>query len=395
MNRQPFQTPPHWWESKLNRWWVWLCRPYRLWELTKKQQVDDVTLQNAEVVIEAQRRGQGVLITPNHSTHYDSNCLFTGLEPMGVLVQFMTAWQVFGMSHPFVRWSLQRHGCFSVDREATDLRAFRHAISLLHAGAAPLVIFPEGDIHHSNDRVMPFREGPAAIALTAARKSPRDLVAIPCAIKFHYVGDPTESLKTVLARIERRILLRPATDLDFVDRILRIARTILCIKEVEEFGHVQHGDIQERIQHLARSVLRRISEAFERPDSEAPIPEVVKDLRRRTIAALEEAEVQDAEEERLRHHLEDLFFATQLYSYPGNYLRTNPTRERIAETVDKLEEDVLDVALPTVHARRKVTIRFGDPILIEREEGKKGRVQELTGLLETKVQQLLDEINGA
>ena len=50
--------------------------------------------------------------------------------------------------------------------------------------------------------------------------------------------------------------------------------------------------------------------------------------------------------------MEDLFFATQLFSYPGDYLADDPSIERIAETIDKFEEDILGLALPTVRRQR-------------------------------------------
>lgn len=65
---------------------------------------------------------------------------------------------------------LQQHGCFSVDREGTDMPAFRHAVAILKEKINPLVIFPEGEVYHINERVTPFREGPAAIVLTPSKK---------------------------------------------------------------------------------------------------------------------------------------------------------------------------------------------------------------------------------
>ena len=63
--------------------------------------------------------------------------------------------------------------------------------------------------------------------------------------------------------------------------------------------------------------------------------------------------------------MDDLFFVMQLYSYPGDYLADNPTIERLAETLDKFEEDVLGARHPfTVRGRRTVSIRFGKPLLL-------------------------------
>ena len=69
----------------------------------------------------------------------------------------------------------------------------------------PLVIFPEGEVYHCNDRVTPFREGAAALSVFAARKSERPIVAIPCAMKYRYTKDPTPELLALMTQLEHSI----------------------------------------------------------------------------------------------------------------------------------------------------------------------------------------------
>ena len=61
--------------------------------------------------------------------------------------------------------------------------------------------------------------------------------------------------------------------------------------------------------------------------------------------------------------MEDLFFVIQLYSYPGDYVAEKPSIERIAETLDKFEEDVLRVRVShtTRHSTRHRPLRRTDP----------------------------------
>ncbi|MCA9088509.1 MAG: 1-acyl-sn-glycerol-3-phosphate acyltransferase [Planctomycetaceae bacterium] len=393
MNRQPFQTPPRYWEPRLTPWWVRLCRPLRQRQVQVRQKITSITSEGGEAVRAAFRSGAGLLFTPNHSTHYDSNCLYLTLETLGFPCHFMTAWQVFGVSSRWDQWSYQRHGCFSVDRERTDLKAFRQAVDILETGRWPLVIFPEGDIHHVNDRVLPFREGAAAIALAAAKKQTREVLCIPTAIKFEYLDDPLPSLQQVVGRLEDRLLLRRRTDLPLIERVFRVARTVLCIQEIEEYGQVRPGDLRERLQNLSRSIVDRIARAESRPTTTKPIPEEVKDLRRRIIDSLEQSTLSTAAREQKERELADLFMAIQFYSYPGDYLQEHPSRERLAETVDKLEEDVLETAYPTVHGRRRVRILFGEPIPIQHNAGTSGQTAQLTNLLEQEVQQMLNRLS--
>src|SRR5262249_42593425 len=162
-------SPPQWWAPKLTPWWVRLWQPARRRTLLHKQKMVRIEVEGAEHVRQALAEGAGVLITPNHSFHYDSYVLFEAAHRVGRPFHFLTAWQVFAMSSRFERWSMQLHGCFSIDRESADVQAFKQAVDILRMSPFPLVVFPEGDIYHTNDWLTPFRDGAAAIALSAAR----------------------------------------------------------------------------------------------------------------------------------------------------------------------------------------------------------------------------------
>jgi len=87
--------------------------------------------------------------------------------------------------------------------------------------------------------------------------------------------------------------------------------------------------------------------------------------------------------------LDEVFLVVQLYSYPGDYVRENPTIERLAETLDKFEEDVLKCYSATVRGERQSTITFGEPIPVEYSRDRSVTAR-LTSQLEEQVQQLLD-----
>ena len=76
------------------------------------------------------------------------------------------------------------------------------------------------------------------------------------------------------------------------------------------------------------------------------------------LQALEEENVDEANRKRFNEELEDLFLVVQLYSYPGDYVAEEPTIERMAETLDKFEEDVLDRFSATVRASRRSKVAF-------------------------------------
>lgn len=374
-------------------WLVRWLRPLIQRDL-KRQKIAELEIRGLEHLRQAIADGSGILITPNHSFHYDSYVLIEASHRVSCPFHFMTAWQVFQMSTRFQRWMLQRHGCFSVDRESSDISALKRSIEILSESRHPLVIFPEGDIYHHSDRISPFRDGAAAIALSASKRATRKVVVIPCALKCFYLNDPTPSLQQILTRLEISLHWRPRTSLPLAKRVYRIAEGLLTLKEMEYLGDPQAGPVVDRVGRLANAVLLRLEEKYGRSGATSSIPERVKDARRAVIQRLEQPGVDPDTQQSLDADMEDLFFVIQLYSYPGDYVSEKPVIERIAETLDKFEEDVLNADYPGVRGPRRVVVRFGEPLEIPKERGGRTSVAEWTQRIEAEVQAGLDAINA-
>ena len=133
--------------------------------------ITEIEVRGAEHVRGALDAGHGVLITPNHSVHGDPMVLYEAADQFGSALYFMAAWQVLGLANPVTRAFLRGHGCFSVDREGTDRQALQQAVDVLQNRREPLVVFPEGEVYHCNERVTPFRDGRAGMAVMATRKA--------------------------------------------------------------------------------------------------------------------------------------------------------------------------------------------------------------------------------
>jgi hypothetical protein len=284
---------------------------------------------------------------------------------------------------------LRHHGGFSIDREGTDLSAIRQAKEILQSYNKPLVIFPEGEVYHCNGRITPFREGPAAIALMAAKKADRPVVCIPCAMKYTYVEDPTLELLELMDELERAIMWRPRPDLSLPERIYHFAEGILSLKEIEYLGHCRAGSVPERIAAFIESLLGRLESRYDLHAADCTVPERVKALRQHAIKQIEDVAENDPRRKQFEQDLEDLFLVVQAMSYPGDYVADEPSIERIAETLDKFEEDVLGYATARIRGARRATVTFGEPIPIEPQKGKK-EAAALTRIMEQRVQALLD-----
>lgn len=288
---------------------------------------------------------------------------------------------------------LQWHGCFSVDREANDIGAFRHAIDVLCHRPEPLVIFPEGEIYHCNDRVTPFREGAAAIALGAARKADRPVAIVPTAIKYRYLDDPTPHVLQTLDAIERRILWRAQPGKPIVERLYAIAEAVLGLKELEYLGSVRTGNLATRLHDLGEEILRRL-EAKHAVKCNGCHPVRVKELRRTVLTKSNDLRTPLEDLKHLQHDMDDLFVVMQLFSYPGDYLRVDePSIERIAESVDKLEEDILQQRTASLRGRRQAIVQFGEPHPVPPVKCRTA-VADITTAIQNRVQALVDQLSN-
>jgi 1-acyl-sn-glycerol-3-phosphate acyltransferase len=390
MNRQPYEKPPKWWGPKMSPGWIRFWRPFRKRTQLKKHRLLEVEVRGLAHVRGAVDQGQGVLITPNHASHTDCHSLYAAVDELGYPVYVMIAWQVFARDGWLRAMLLRHHGGFSIDREGTDLSAIREAKEILRTRKNPLFIFPEGDVYHCNGQITPFREGPAAIALMAAKKADRPVVCIPCAMKYTYIQDPTPELLELMEELERAIMWRPRPDLSLPERIYHFAEGILSLKEIEYLGHSRTGAVPDRIRAFIDSLLGRLESRYDVQAADSSVPERVKALRQHAIKQMQELAEEDPRRKQSEQDLDDLFLAVQAFSYPGNYVAQEPSIERMAETLDKFEEDVLGYKTARIRGTRRVTVAFGEAIPVERQKGKKGAAAELTRTMEERVQALLD-----
>ncbi len=370
--------------------------------LRGKFNVQRVEVRGAEEVANLCAQGHSVLVAPNHADHADPHTMAHVGRRCGLPFHFMAAREVFEKQSAMGSWALQRMGAFSVDREGADLSAIKTAMALLKEGRHPLVIFPEGEIYHHHERLAPLNEGVATILLRSMKgreAGEKESYLVPTALRYAYDEGVESTYSTRLSDLEERITWKPREG-DPVDRIYRLGSGLLAIKEVEFLGTSRPGELVERIVGLQHALVGRIERAHYGEEREGTIPERVKALRSTIRRELTDEPLEGTNpqrEEELYDDLDTLFVAVQLYSYPGQYLKERPTLHRIAETLVKLEEDVLGEGLyPTP---RSVTVRFGEPVKIggfleERGLTVKSAVAPLTELLADGIQSMLEGLTS-
>ncbi len=392
MDVQPHQTPPRWWSPLLSPGWFSFWRWTRRRIRVKHHHLLDIEIMGLENLKKCLDEKQGIMITPNHSCHADPSVLYWVADQLKTPFYFMAAWQIFMRANWFRLLILRHHGCFSVDRDGTDIRAFRKSVDILQNSPQPLVIFPEGEIYHINKSTTPFLDGPAAIALTAGKHAKRPISFVPCGIRYQYTTSPLEELLELMDRLEEQILWRPKRNLILRKRIYQFAEAILGLKETEYLGQTQTGTLPERIGALTESILKGLEKRYGIDGRASSLPERVKACRRYAIQLTENTDLSEQDHDAAKIDLDDLFVVTQLFSYPGTYVSAKPTIEDMAEVLDKFEEDVLKKSTATIRATRRAVIAFGNPIPVEPGKGGKSQIHALTEKLEKEVQALLDNI---
>jgi hypothetical protein len=352
-----------------------------------------VQMSGQENLVQLVKDAQSVLVAPNHADHADPVILVTVGRRLGLAFHFMAAREGFERG-ALQRFVLQHSGAFSVDREGADLAAIRTAMNILRESRHPLVIFPEGEIWHHQEELDLLNEGVATILLRVAEKLPggKRSFAIPTAIHITHAPSEAGTFAARLARLEQRITWKAKDRLEVVDRIYRLGGALLSIKEEEFLGAAQQGDLVERIKNLQQRLVAQIEQKHGRIDDGHAIPLRLKALRhiiRQELHA--RTPPSPARREELYEELDQLYVSQQLYSYPGQYLISQPTLDRIAETILKLEEDVLQLGrYPTP---RYAKVIFGEPIdvlqvLEDRKLNARNGVRTMTGLIRGQIEKL-------
>jgi len=366
---QPYRfVPPH-----RDRFWyalfgLWLPR-----YLNRSHGIESVECRGVEHLRRSLDAGHGILLTSNHCRPCDPMTL--GMLSLAVRRPFymMASWHLFRQSR-FQTWLLPRIGAFSVYREGLDREALKTAVGILNEAERPLLLFPEGVVSRTNDRLNNLMEGTAFIAHTAAKQRatatpPGQVVIHPVVVRYLFRGDLEAALTPVIEEIEARFSWRPPPGCRLRERINRVGEALLCLKELEYLGQPQTGDVPERLGRLINCLLQPLEKEWLKGEGDGDVVARVKKLRMAILPDLISGEIDEAERARRWRELADLDLAQQLSCYPPDYIRSRPTAERLLETVERFEEDLTDRT--RIHQPLHAIIEVGEalPVSPVRERG--------------------------
>ncbi len=383
--------PPHrgnWWPAFIQRFRLidrWLKKSHGVvgWEIVHAKRL--------RVSLDA---GHGILIAPNHSRPCDPVAIGWLAREVGTHVFAMASWHLFQQDR-LTAFAIQKMGGFSVYREGIDRQAINEAIDILAAAERPLIIFPEGGVTRTNDRLHALLEGVGFIARTAAKKRSRQtpsgqVVIHPVAMKYLFASDIEKSLDPILTDIEHRLSWRPQRSLPLVDRITKVGLTLLTLKEIEHMGRPQQASFQDRLQNLINHLLDPLEEEWLGKKQTGGIIARVKALRMKIVPDLVRGELSPNERERRMRQLEDLYLAQQVASYPPDYLTSQLSVDRLLETVERFEEDLTDEV--RVAGSLQVVMEVAEAISVPLDRDRSGDSDPLVRAIAESLQTMLDRL---
>jgi hypothetical protein len=349
----------------------------------------------------------GCLIAPNHAHYSDPQVIMELARRAGRRLVYMTTREVFDKWGGLAGWFLQHLGAFSVNRGGTNEEARQFARAILVAGAYDLAMFPEGEIYLLNDLVMPLKPGVARLALEAASELPRQgrsrpVFIVPVAVKYQFIEDVTPALEAITSRLESQVLggprsgplyprivalgtellcraeqrygVRPDPGLALYERVHRLRRTLLERLEVRHLGQVQVGFDFDR----ARKLMIRIQGQL---------------LEKRASSDYYGAPTAPSDDP-LAADLDVASLCARSVAFQDDYLAESPTPERMAETLTKLEREVLGKQIRAPLGKRRAIVRIAPPLDVREFLSAQGGAPSVEGTIEAIVVRLHDTLQA-
>jgi 1-acyl-sn-glycerol-3-phosphate acyltransferase len=373
------------------RLWWHLFRPFLPLYLRRSHGVARVQCRGVERLRASVAAGHGIVLAPNHCRPCDPMVLGRLSYAVGRPIYIIASWHLF-MQNTLQTLLLPRLGVFSIYREGADREALKYAMQAIAAGERPLVVFPEGVISRHNDRLNHLMEGTALMARGAAKQRaasspPGRVVVHPVAIRYFFDGDVEAAVTPVLRDIERRLAWQPQEALPLTERIAKIGGALLATREIEHFGAPQTGALSERLPRLIDRLLVPLEAEWTKGRREKEIVGRVKSLRAAIVPDLAAGTLGEAEVQRRWRQLAHIYLAQQLAFYPPDYLAQQPTPERLLETVERLEEDLTDVA--RIHAPLRAVVEVGEAIEVPPERQRAGEGDPLMAAIRQQLEAML------
>lgn len=314
----------------------------------------------------------GVILVANHSDENDIKLCIDLARRSNRRFTFMINTEAFEEWYGLAGWLLQRLGGFSVERGGTDQAALAYAEKVITRGNDTLVMFPEGEIYYLNDLVQPFKTGAVHIGLQALSKATslpadRPIYIIPVAIKYYYHKSILVNLQKIIRRIEKRLHLQNRL-LPLQEQTIRLLAKILrrphLLNKVETIS-MQLSHLNRNIEEVRTTLLETIELKYNAYLTDTKTSLVTR--AQKLIFFLRNQLRNDKHSEhatttQIKKDVNAIKRTIQMAGWQPTYIDFNPSEERLAETIMKIEREVLNKKRPKPLGNRKVSVQLGKPI---------------------------------
>lgn len=356
--------------ARHSRWIIWIVQLWNTLDLAwhNRLRLDPRDLE----ILKTIPKDSGLILAANHSDEVDPRVCIELSRRSHRRFTYMINAEAFEQWHGLYGWLLQHLGDFSVERSGNDQVARRYAVDVVKKGHGALVMFPEGEISYLNDLVQPFKTGAVHIGLQAITETRETNPAwtaylLPVAIKYRYRKPIGLILDKKIRTIEKRLLLQ-ASLFTLQEKIIGIMAKIL--KRQELAGRTQIvseklSQLKEQILEAQTAILSRIETKYPQlqADPKAQFIDRVQKMIFFLREELREKRLFSSETRiQLINDIGDLKETIQMAGWQPHYIDLNPSEERLAETVMKLEREVFKLKTPNPLGDRNAFVRIGPPL---------------------------------
>lgn len=358
-----------------------------------------------------------LVVAPNHPTNTDPALIFALARAADVPFHYVACRETFDLAGGLWGWVIQRLGAFSVVRGTADRESFRATRTLLASPEGKVVIFPEGEVHSQNDTLLPFHSGVVQLAFWAmedlrkAGEEQGNVGLLPVAVRYRFAQDMKQPIEHSLVRLEKALSLDSSDAGQAPDRYSRLRRIGIAILETLETeyglkrtsGDAETEDLTPRMNAMRNLLLDRCAQLIGvTHKSDMTQPERMRALMNSLYAVTHEEfdGVRSPYRERIHQHqvervvplVKDLNRVANWIAVQDDYVRPEPTDERMADNLKRLEIEAFGAA--KLRGMRRAIVRVGEPIrLADHAEAyradKRGTVVKVTTALEMAVKHLL------
>lgn len=320
-------------------------------------------------------KGSGLIVVSNHTDEMDIRVLVEAARRGRKKFRFMVNQEAFEEMRGFAGFWLERIGCFSVVRGASDERSRNYAVDTVKSRRESLVMFPEGEIFYLNDEVQPFRTGAVYLGFQAlqemrAADPQASVYVIPLSLKYRYEEPVARVLKKRLEKLEGKFRIRPRTG-KIQERLnLLINHVMDRYQMADKARHfaAQWTKFNEDVRVWRDSALTNLEKKYAEI-WEAPSRRLTDRANKLAFSIRQKMQAEPKPEgERLKELRRDLDMLKRTVWFAGwapQYHMEDPSSERLAESVIKLEREILGVNRPAALGRRSVVVRAGEPVALD------------------------------